>query len=1159
MTILLVGSGAREHAIARAIKKSAYKSTLVCFGSSVNPMIKKISGNYKVGSANDCKAIVNFARENNVDFAIIGPEIPLSLGIADDLEEIGIPCVGPKKKSAKIESSKSFARFLSEKYCSEVNPRFKQFNSIEGVEKFLLELNGNYVVKADGLMGGKGVKVSGDHLKNDNDAISYCKSLIAQNNNFVIEEKLVGEEFSLMSFCDGSHLCHMPAVQDHKRAFEGDAGPNTGGMGSYSDANHLLPFLTEQDVNTAHKINERIAFALEQETGEKYKGILYGGFMATGNGIKLIEYNARFGDPEAMNVLSILKTDFIEICWRIINGNLPSNGVKFANKATVCKYAVPNGYPDNPITNEKIHIDEVKKKENLYLAAVDQRFDGLYETGSRTVAIVGIAETIELAEAQAESEINLIKGPLYHRSDIGKKYIKNRKQTNIKQNAIKLAILGSTNGTDMEAIVRAINKHELNAEISIVISNKKNAGILEKALNHNLRGIYISKRNDDKTKKTEEQYDSLITQELDMHKIDLIVLIGYMRILSAEFVKKYRKKIINVHPSLLPAFAGGMDLDVHKQVIESGTKETGCTVHYVEEEVDSGEIIIQKKCRVESNDTPETLKNKVQELEGSALIEAINIHLKKNMNKDARCDCKKESTPIKRVLISVSDKTGIVELAKNLCNIGVEIISTGGTAKLLDKSGIKNIKISDFTGFQEMMDGRVKTMHPMVHAGILGLRDKHAQEAEQHNIKWIDMVVCNLYPFEATIKKQGVKREEIIENIDIGGPTMIRSAAKNVNWVCAVVDPDDYSKIAEEINQCNGICCETRQRLSAKAFTHTAHYDSIIAGYFQKEKFPSKLTLAFEKYFDPRYGENPHQQACVYSESNFFPYINQKPSNCNILNAKILQGKQLSYNNINDADGALSCLKEFENPCAIIVKHANPCGVAECRDITSAFKKAHATDPLSSFGGIIALNRTCTAEIAEEIVKMFAEIVIAPDFESSALSIFEKKKKMRLLEIGPVDRLCPKLEFRHVEGGILCQDLDINSISIDNLDFVTEKKPTIQEKSDMIFAWKVLKHVKSNAILIAKDNTTISIGPGQVSRVDAVEIAIKKSASNTEGAVLASDAFFPFRDSIDMIAQDSQVKAIIQPGGSIKDSEVITACNELGIAMSFTNIRCFKH
>lgn len=509
-----------------------------------------------------------------------------------------------------------------------------------------------------------------------------------------------------------------------------------------------------------------------------------------------------------------------------------------------------------------------------------------------------------------------------------------------------------------------------------------------------------------------------------------------------------------------------------------------------------------------------------------------------------------EKTSVKTALISVSNKENIIELGKGLDGLGIEIISTGGTAKALRDVGITVTNVSDYTGFPEIMEGRVKTINPLVEGGILGLRDKHAEDAEAHNIKWIDLVVCNLYPFAETIQKHDVTLDIALEHIDIGGPTMIRSAAKNVGWVGVVVDPADYDSVLNELQEHGGLTFDTRKRLSAKAFGHTTKYDTLIHNYLKSEPLSDDFSLTFEKYYDLRYGENPHQQAAAYKA----PIA----TGSNILNAVIHQGKKLSYNNIMDADGALDCVKEFDEPACVVVKHANPCGVATGEDITDCFHRAFNADSLSAFGGIVALNRTCTTDIAEALRKIFIEIVLAPDFEAGALELFAKKENLRVLEIGQLGSREPRLEYKYVDGGLLVQETDVKTIVLDDLTTVTKVKPSDKNMVDMLFGWKVLKHVKSNAILIAKDNTTLGIGPGQVSRVDAVEIAVRKSGDYLDASILASDAFFPFRDSIDQIAETG-IKAVIQPGGSIRDEEVIEACDEHGIAMVFTGARCFKH
>ena len=507
------------------------------------------------------------------------------------------------------------------------------------------------------------------------------------------------------------------------------------------------------------------------------------------------------------------------------------------------------------------------------------------------------------------------------------------------------------------------------------------------------------------------------------------------------------------------------------------------------------------------------------------------------------------SIKVNRALISVFNKTGVAELAKSLHELGVEILSTGGTAKALRNANVPVSDVSDYTQFPEIMDGRIKTINPLVEGGILGLRDKHTGDAKANNIKWIDLVVCNLYPFSDAVSREDCDLAMALENVDIGGPTMIRSAAKNVGWVCVAVDPSDYSIITDELRS-GEISFETRQRLSVKAFGHTAKNDTIIHNYLKDEDLSDDFSLSFEKRSELRYGENPHQSAAVYK----IPGNNES----NILNATIHQGKQLSYNNIMDADGALSCVREFDDPACVVVKHANPCGVAVGNDLLDVYTRAFNSDSLSAFGGIIAFNRTCTKNVADAITSVFVEIVLAPGFEPEALDVFKKKKNLRVLEIGEFGKRSKKSEVRNVDGGLLVQDTDNNTLTREHLNTVTKTQPSEQDIDTALFTWKVLRHTKSNGILIAKDNTTIGLGAGQVSRVDAVHTALRKGGENVKGGVLASDAFFPFRDSIDAI-KDSGVKVVVQPGGSIRDQEVIDACDELGIAMIFTGTRCFKH
>ncbi len=513
---------------------------------------------------------------------------------------------------------------------------------------------------------------------------------------------------------------------------------------------------------------------------------------------------------------------------------------------------------------------------------------------------------------------------------------------------------------------------------------------------------------------------------------------------------------------------------------------------------------------------------------------------------------------IKRALISVSNKTGIVEFAKKLMGLGVDIVSTGGTAKKLIENGVKVTKISDITGFPECLDGRVKTLHPAVHGGILAIRDnrEHMNQLDNLKISPIDLIVVNLYPFKETISKENVILEEAIENIDIGGPTMLRSAAKNFNDVTVVVDHKDYGKVLEEIEGKGEVSYETRYKLALKVFEYTAHYDALISEYLrnglkEKDSYPEILTLTYEKVQDLRYGENPHQSAAFYREIN--------NNDGSLVNAIQLHGKELSFNNINDTNGALQLLKEYEEPTVVAVKHTNACGVGSGYDIYDAYIKAYECDPLSIFGGIVAANRPIDIRTAEEINKIFVEIVIAPDFEDDALVVLKQKKNIRLLKLKDIDKSQREnaRDIKKVNGGILVQNID-DELYEDALKVVTERIPTEKEMEDLIFAWKVCKHIKSNGIVLAKGKQTIGIGPGQVSRIWAVENSIKQANIDVKGSVMASDAFFPFADSVKEAAK-AGVTAIIQPGGSIRDQESIDAANEYGIAMVFTGMRHFKH
>ncbi|ENF8750624.1 bifunctional phosphoribosylaminoimidazolecarboxamide formyltransferase/IMP cyclohydrolase [Vibrio fluvialis] len=525
--------------------------------------------------------------------------------------------------------------------------------------------------------------------------------------------------------------------------------------------------------------------------------------------------------------------------------------------------------------------------------------------------------------------------------------------------------------------------------------------------------------------------------------------------------------------------------------------------------------------------------------------------------------------PIRRALISVSDKTGIVEFAKALSERGVDILSTGGTARLLAEQGIAVTEVSDYTGFPEMMDGRVKTLHPKVHGGILGRRGQDDEVMNTHAINPIDMVVVNLYPFAQTVANPNCTLADAVENIDIGGPTMVRSAAKNHKDVTIIVNASDYDRVIAEMDANEkSLTLDTRFDLAIAAFEHTAAYDGMIANYFgtmvpsygenkegdEESKFPRTFNQQFIKKQDMRYGENSHQDAAFYVEAN--------PEEASVSTARQIQGKALSYNNIADTDAALECVKEFAEPACVIVKHANPCGVALGGDILEAYNRAYQTDPTSAFGGIIAFNRELDAATATAIVeRQFVEVIIAPSVSAEAIEVVAAKKNVRLLECGEWHSKTTGFDVKRVNGGLLVQDRDQGMVTLSDLKVVSQRQPTEEELKDALFCWKVAKYVKSNAIVYAKGDMTIGVGAGQMSRVYSAKIAGIKAADEgleVAGSVMASDAFFPFRDGIDAAAE-AGIKCVIQPGGSMRDDEVIAAADEHGMAMIFTGMRHFRH
>jgi phosphoribosylaminoimidazolecarboxamide formyltransferase/IMP cyclohydrolase len=526
---------------------------------------------------------------------------------------------------------------------------------------------------------------------------------------------------------------------------------------------------------------------------------------------------------------------------------------------------------------------------------------------------------------------------------------------------------------------------------------------------------------------------------------------------------------------------------------------------------------------------------------------------------------------VRRALLSVSDKTGVANLARRLHELGVELLSTGGTAAELRRAGLPVRDVSSYTGFPEIMDGRVKTLHPKVHGGLLGRRGTDDAVMHEHGIEAIDLLVVNLYPFAATVARPGCSYDDAVENIDIGGPAMLRAAAKNHAHVAVLVDPADYDGTLGELQRDAGLSFATRQRLAAKAFAHTAAYDGMVAGYLAERLagsqptppagggvsggYPQELLLRFAKKFDLRYGENPHQSAAFY--------VDPTSSAASVATARQLQGKELSFNNIADADTALECVRQFETPACVIVKHANPCGVAVAATPAEAYDRAYKTDPTSAFGGIIAFNRPLDAETTRAILdRQFVEVIIAPEVAADALALLAAKPNLRLLETRGLRRQAEsRVELRSVAGGLLLQSQDAASISGDGLRVVTRRQPSEEETEDLLFAWRVCKYVKSNAIVYARGRMTLGVGAGQMSRVVSSRIAAMKAREeglDIEGAVMASDAFFPFRDGLD-VAAEFGIRAVIQPGGSMRDAEVIAAADEHGMAMVFTGMRHFRH
>lgn len=718
-----------------------------------------------------------------------------------------------------------------------------------------------------------------------------------------------------------------------------------------------------------------------------------------------------------------------------------------------------------------------------------------------------------------------------------------------------LAVLASGRGSNLQALIDAQRAGRLGAEIGVVVSDVPDAPALERARAAGIEAVHIEPAGAGRGR-TGPEFDRRLLELLRSRGVDLVALAGFMRLLGPDVVAAYRWRILNVHPSLLPAFPG---LHPVRRALEQGVRHTGCTIHLVDEGMDTGPIVLQQVVPVVDGDDEASLTARIQAAEHRLYPWAVRLLAEDRLQVvDGRVQIRGGAIPPwRRALISVSDKRGVPEFARRLQDLGWEIVSTGGTARILREAGVAVTPVDAVTGFPEILDGRVKTLHPAVHAGILARRGprEHLAALDRLGLAPIDLVCVNLYPFEDAVRS-GATLDEALEQIDIGGPAMLRAAAKNHPDVIPLCSPEDYDEVAAAL-AAGGLSPDHRRRLAAKAFAHTAYYDAMIAAHLEagagQAAWAERTALPLVRTQTLRYGENPHQEAALYAGA--------PGPGSGLPAARQLQGKPLSYNNLLDAAAAWEAVLEFDRPAAVAVKHGTPCGIAVAGDARTAFQRARDADPVSIFGGIVAFNRRLDAAAAEAVADLFLEVVLAPGVDGEALAILARRKNLRVLEMdaaaGRRDGRLDAWRLRSVPGGLLVQSVDDARPDPGSWQAVAGTVPA-ELVPDLAFAWAAVKHVRSNAIVVARDGVTLGIGGGQPNRVLAARIALDHAGEAARGAVVASDAFLPFADTVELCAR-AGVAVIVQPGGSVRDDEVIAAAQRLGIAMVFTGVRHFRH